>query len=196
MVGIIFAVGCLFFLWRYAMTSIQMDPKFEDEYQAYLKKQADEWGPKVSRAEVSPDAQKQVFVRDNPIKEERQIILKVGETEKVLDTVNGVLVSVGKWSPDSRFITYAEGTSSLGYTNSVIDTETGKIAFIEDTEAFAEEVRGHDSYSHVYSYPLEWRNNDELIMGVSGISDYGRDKDLKMYFLVNAHTGKVIKRIL
>ncbi len=155
--------------------------------------QIDEDMFKDSDPVLSPDGKKQVFVRDYG--DNREVILKIDGKEKVLYTIYGILVNVGSWSPDSTQFTYSIGTSSAGYNTVVMNIETGKTIDLDDFFEFDIHPKSGVSYGHIYAGVLDWRNNDELITIVIGLSDFG-GPDGKEYFLVNAKTGKVIKRIL
>lgn len=148
---------------------------------------------------VSPDKKSSVFVRDHQDTIKREMILRSNDhQEKVVDTVDGVLIIVDNniWSPDSNRLAYSIGSASSGHTLVIKDLETSKTIDVDGNSAFLHAVKESNKYSHIYSHLLDWRNNDEMIITVSGIHDFDKTKSLTLYFLVNAKTGKVVKKLL
>jgi hypothetical protein len=103
-----------------------------------------------------------------------------------------------EWSEDDAKVAYTSGTPSLGTHVSIADLETGKSVFVEaDHDAFQSSVENKaDLFGHMYSYNVAWIGNEYVISGVTGNPDYSDRVPPYQYYLIDAKTGKVVKRIL
>jgi hypothetical protein len=141
----------------------------------------------------SPNEKKQILIREQENGSgDHEVILKENNREKKLEVV--MMVGEVFWSPDSRYIVYSSGTPSAGYTLSIIDTVTEKHIYTDEQSLFLKSAPGPGEYDHVFSRFTEWRNNQELIIGVSGYTGEGTKSD--QYYLINVKTEKIVKRLL
>ena len=80
----------------------------------------------------------------------------------------------------------------------IIDFMTKKYVIAEGAEQFVQSQPNYkkDTYTHVYTNLGLWYDKNSLVVTVSGHPDFGNHKPEAQLYLVDANTGKVIKRLL
>lgn len=99
------------------------------------------------------------------------------------------------WSLDATKVTLVSHISNEEDVH-IIDANTGLYVIAGGQKEFVSSQANPSWYTHVYSGVVTWLNDDNLIVSVSGYPDFGSFRPKPQFFLINAASGNVIRRIL
>lgn len=142
-----------------------------------------------------PNDTREIVVRQNDKESGHSIYLKEKGKEEEID--EALLPGNVGWSPSSVKIAYSAGTPSSGYNVRIIDIPTKKKLWLgAEQKLFTRSAENQDYvFGHIYSRNVVWLDDKYLIVGVNGYPDASDYRPRPQFFLINANTGNIIKRI-
>lgn len=123
-----------------------------------------------------------------------EITYRSGKNQSKIMTTSGPYGFV--WSDNSQTIAFTNHDVSNHDSVHIVNLLDGKEVLAEGEDQFVQSQKNPGDYTHIYTRTIGWYDNDSLIISVSGHPDSSSFQPKSQLFLVDANSGKVIKRVL
>jgi hypothetical protein len=122
--------------------------------------------------------------------------ITIQNQDKSIEIMSAIGPQAFTWNYNSDKVAFVDHEVSNHDSTHIIDFIRNSHVQAEGEEQFVQSQKNPSDYSHIYTHIFGWYDDDSLIVSVSGHPDSRDFQSKSQLFLVDANSGKVIKRVL